>query len=396
MPTPFLHTTRSISADNFHSLALVTVFGISLMVTWAAWFFTKDITAYSVSDQAKLEQEQNTIHVSTQRTGRVVAIQASLGDVLNRGDKLVRLDTASFDLDLDGDSKISQSLEIQLDAIEREQDLLNKKFAKDDKALMGQLKLLRQQYQLQESNQQIQADVADRYERLLKKQQSSELDYLAAKRTYQQMAMATLAAEAEIEAAEGRREQIANEYQLALSELQQRRAEIQSKHAEVNTRIQQGNLAVDEQQLRAPISGKLASFADFREGEVLVAGQHVATIQAKGNISVQAFFPPALALGHIREGQSAQVKLDGFSWARYGQLHARVERVASAVQRDRILVELSLQGEVPPLLPLLHDLPARVEVATGSKTPYQLLLQRVGSMLTGEPDGGLNNSEILP
>ncbi|BBM01847.1 HlyD family secretion protein [Microbulbifer sp. GL-2] len=366
------------------------------MVAWAVWFLIKDITTYSVSDQARLEQEQNTVHVSTQRTGRVVAIQASLGDVLSRGDVLVQLDTAAFDLDLDGDSKVSQSLDIQLDAIEREQQLLNKKFVEDDKALLGQLELLRQQHQLQVSNQKIQADVADRYERLLQKQQSSELDYLAAKRTYQQMAMATLVAEAEIGAAEDRREQIANEYQLSLSELNQRRADIQSKLAEVDTRIQQSNLAVDEQQLRAPITGKLASFADIREGEVLLAGQQVATIQAKGDISVQAFFPPALALGHIREGQSARVKLEGFSWARYGQLYARVERVASAVQGERILVELSLEGDVPPLLPLLHDLPARVEIATGTKTPYQLLLQRVGDILTGESDSENNNARILP
>lgn len=365
------------------------------MVAWAIWFLTKEITTYSVSDQARLEQEQNTVHLSTQRIGRVVAIQASLGDSLKRGDLLIQLDTTAFDLNLDGDSRISQSFMAQLDAIEREQHLLEKKFGEDDKALRDQLKLLRQQYQLQVSSQRIQADVADRYERLLQKQQSSELDYLAAKRTYQQMAVATLAAEAEIHAAEDRRDQIANESQLALSELTQRRADIQGKLAEVDTRIQQSSLAVDEQQLRAPITGKLASLADIREGEVLVAGQQVATIQAKGSISVQAFFPPALALGHIRIGQSARVKLDGFSWARYGQLDARVERVASAVQRDRILVELSLQGEVPPHLPLLHDLPARVEIATGTKTPYQLLLQRVGDMLTGESSDALNTVGIL-
>ncbi|WP_444946121.1 HlyD family secretion protein [Microbulbifer sp. VTAC004] len=364
------------------------------MVAWIVWFLTKDITTYSVSDQARLEQEQNTVHVSTQRTGRVVSIQASLGDILKRGDILVQLDTAAYDLDLDGNNKISQSLAIQLEAIGREQTLLDKKFEKDNKALNGQLKLIRQQHQLQISNQRIQADVADRYERLLKKQQSSELDYLAAQRTYQQMAMATLASEAQIEATVDRSEEIASEYQLALSELKQRRADIQSKLAEVDTRIQRSNLAVDEQQLRAPISGKLASLADIREGEVLVAGQQIATMQAKGMISVQAFFPPAMALGHIREGQSARVKLDGFSWARYGQLHARVERVASAVHGDRILVELSLQGEVPQQLPLMHDLPARVEVATGIKTPYQLLLQRVGDMLTGEPDSKLNNARF--
>ncbi|MFA0789216.1 HlyD family secretion protein [Microbulbifer echini] len=360
------------------------------MAAWAVWFLFQEITIYSVSDQAKLEQEQNTVHVSTQRTGRVIAIQASLGDTLNRGDLLIELDTKALDLDLDGDSRVSQSISTQLQSIEREHSLRNKKFSEDDKALGDQLRLLRQQHELQVSNQKIQADVKARYERLLQKQQSSELDYLAAKRTFQQMAMATLASEAAMRAISDRREQLANEYQLAVSALGQRREDLQRQLTEVNTRIQQSSLAADEQRLRAPIAGKLASLADIREGEVLLAGQQIATLQAEGRITVQAFFPPALALGHIRPGQSAQVKLDGFSWTRYGQLQARVERVASAVQTGQILVELSLRGEAPPQLPLLHDLPARVEIATAVKTPYQLLLQRVGDLLSGQVESTAN------
>jgi multidrug resistance efflux pump len=368
---------------------------VFLLLGWGIWFFFKEITVYSVSDQARLEQEQNTVHVSTQSTGRVVAITASLGDTLREGDLLIELDTRAFDLDLDGDLRVSQSLSDQLLGIEREERLRDKKFTEDDKALSDQLKLLQEQHKLQMNNQQIQADVAERYERLLKKQQSSELDYLAAKRTYQQMAMATLASEAAIRATHDRREQLASEYQLSMSELEQRRADLHRQLAEVDTRIQQSTLAVDEQRLRAPISGKLASLADIQEGEVLVAGQQIATLQAEGNITVQAFFSPALALGHIRSGQSARVKLDGFSWARYGQLQARVERVASAVQKGKILVELSLRGEIPPQLPLLHDLPARVEIATGVKTPYQLLLQSAGDFLSGQAESSVNSLETL-
>ncbi|MDP5208609.1 HlyD family secretion protein [Microbulbifer sp. 2205BS26-8] len=396
MPTPFVHTTRSIASETIHSLALVSTCGILLMVAWAIWFFSKDITTYSVSDAARLEQAQNTVQVSTQRAGRVVAITASLGDTLKIGDLLVQLDTSALDLELDGDARVSQRLTEQLSAIERDQSLLDKKFAEEDKALVDQLKLLRGQHQLQVSNQQIQAEVAERYEQLLQKQQSSELDYLVAKRTYQQLAMQSLAAEADIRAAEDRREQIANEYQLVVSELKQRSADIQRKLVEVETRMRQSTLAAGEQQLRAPIAGSLASLADIREGEVLAAGQQVATIQAEGGIGIQAYFPPAQALGHIRPGQHARVKLDGFSWARYGQLQARVERVASAVQQERILVQLSLQGKVPPQLPLLHDLPARVEIATGTKTPYQLLLQRVGDALSGRPQNSQATAETPP
>ncbi|WP_444925974.1 HlyD family secretion protein [Microbulbifer sp. TRSA002] len=354
------------------------------MAAWVTWFFTQKVTTYSVSEQAKLEQEHNTVHVTTQRAGRVIAIHAELGDELNAGDLLVQLDTSIFDLTLMGDSKVSDSLASQLESIKQEQNLMSRKYQEDDAALRDQLQIAKQKHQLQLSNQKIQADVASRYEMLLEKQQSSELDYLSAKRIYQQMVMDTLGAESEIKSLEDRLEQASSEYQLELSDLQQRRAETEKELAEVETRIKQSSLAVNEQQLRAPISGTLASLSEIREGEVIALGQHLATIQASGRISVQAFFPPALALGHIQVGQSARVKLDGFSWARYGQLYARVERVASAVQQDRILVQLALVGDTPPRLPLLHDLPVRVEIATGTKTPYQLLLQRAGEILTGE------------
>ncbi|AWF82775.1 hypothetical protein BTJ40_19235 [Microbulbifer sp. A4B17] len=384
MSTPFSHTTRAIASDSIRALVVVTLLGFLLLIAWLIWFFTKDITIYSVSDDARLEQEQNTIHVSTQRIGRVITVDAELGDTLVAGDILVQLDTSVLDLSLKGDTKISESLRDQLDSVQRERRLLDKKIGEDEKALSDQLKILEQRYQLQASNQKIQAEVADRYERLLEKQQSSELDYLAAKRTYQQMAMATLKIQADIRALEDRRAQLISEYELEVSTLKQRNQDIDGKLAEVDTRIQQSHLAVSEQKLRAPIAGKLAALAEIREGEVLAAGQQIATIQAEGLISIQAFFPPALALGHIQPGQQARVKLDGFSWARYGQLEARVERVASAVQQGKVLVQLSLQGEVPPHLPLLHDLPARVEIATGKKTPYQLLLQRAGEILSGK------------
>lgn len=360
---------------------MITAVGILLMVIWAVWFFTADITIYGVSDRATLKQDHNALHVSTARSGKVIAINAKLGDKLEPGDVIIELDTAAASLNLAGDTRVKESLSAQRESLDRERALLDKGFKQDKSALAEQLELLRQRYQLKLSNQQIQADVTARYERLLEMQQSSQLDYLSAKRTYQQMAEAALEVKAEIRTIEGRLEQLASEYQMAVTELDQHKSNIQRQQAETDTRVQQHSLALDEQQLRAPIAGTLASLADIHEGEMLAAGQQLGTIQAEGSIGVQALFPPARALGHIRPGQRARVKLDGFAWSRYGQIDARVERVASAVQDEQILVQLSLDGEMPAGLPLLHDLPASVEITTGSKTPFELLLQRAGEIL---------------
>ena len=384
MPTPFTHTTRAIAAEHGRGPLLAITTGLLVLAAWAIWFFSADITVYRTSERAHLKQSNNTVQIAAQRAGKVVAVPAALGDTLKRGDVLLQLDTASFDLDLHGDTRVARSLADQLAAIDDERALLETKFTQDDNALQEQLTVQQQLHRLQTSNQQIQADVAARYEQLRAKQQGSELDYLAAKRAYQQAAMATLQAQADIRAAEDRRAQLASDYQLAVTALQQRRDAIQQQRAATDTRVQQHDLAIDQQYLRAPMAGTLAALADLREGEMVAAGAVVGTIRADGAIEVQAQFTPARALGHIHPGQPARIKLDGFSWARYGQLSARVQRVASAIQGGVVQVALVIEGEVPAGLPLQHDLPATVEIAIGNKTPYQLVLQRAGDLLQGQ------------
>ena len=163
----------------------------------------------------------------------------------------------------------------------------------------------------------------------------------------------------------------------ALAELDRRRSDIEQRRVQANTRLQQRTLAAEEFRLRAPITCSLSSLADLSVGQLLRAGQSIGSIQAHGPVRVEARFEPT-ALGHIKPDQKARVRLDGFAWTDYGALDARVERVAAAVQSGRVLVQLAIEGKVPPGLPLLHHLPAGVEIATGRKTPWQLLLHRAG------------------
>ena len=86
-----------------------------------------------------------------------------------------------------------------------------------------------------------------------------------------------------------------------------------------------------EGQLRrivAPVSGTLAEAAPVVAGQVLHAGDTVATIVPDGGLRIVASYRPAEALGRVRAGQSARLRLDGFPSAQFGNIGAVVSSSA--------------------------------------------------------------------
>ena len=105
-----------------------------------------------------------------------------------------------------------------------------------------------------------------------------------------------------------------------------------------------------------------------------------------GGLRVVADFPPASAVGRIRPGQTAQVRLTGFPSAQYGVLPAVVSRVAAEARDGTIRVELAARPGQRSHLPLQHGLPGTVEVEVDRLSPAALVLRTVGKLL-GRPVG---------
>ena len=49
-----------------------------------------------------------------------------------------------------------------------------------------------------------------------------------------------------------------------------------------------------------------------------MAGDHLATVIPSADLKVVAGFPPSDALARVRQGQPAQMRLDGFPWTEFG------------------------------------------------------------------------------
>jgi len=135
---------------------------------------------------------------------------------------------------------------------------------------------------------------------------------------------------------------------------------------------------IDQTRVRAPIAGHLGEVDTLQPGTVVRQGDTLGVVLPAGTLRVVANFPPAIALGRVRPGQPARLRLDGFPWAQYGSLAATVTSVATETRHGAIRVELHLEPKAPTAIPLQHGLPGTVEVEVERISPATLVLRGVG------------------
>jgi membrane fusion protein (multidrug efflux system) len=153
---------------------------------------------------------------------------------------------------------------------------------------------------------------------------------------------------------------------------------LQAEAATSSANIQRLEYELEKRHIRAPVSGTLTECATLRPGAHISEGQQIGTIVPSSAVQVVAEFTPSAALGKIRPGQNATVKLQGFPWAQFGTLSARVSRGAGHIRDGNIRVALAVTAPAHSRLPLKHGLPGSVEIEVERVTPALLLLRSAG------------------
>jgi multidrug resistance efflux pump len=138
---------------------------------------------------------------------------------------------------------------------------------------------------------------------------------------------------------------------------------------------------IERRRVRAPMAGRLGEVAELRVGSVVREGDRLAAVVPLGDLQVVAVFTPPSALGRIQPGQAARLRLEGFPWTQYGSLAATVRRVASEVRDGRVRVELGVDPDGAPPIPLQHGLPGTVEVQVERVAPATLVVRAAGKLL---------------
>jgi membrane fusion protein (multidrug efflux system) len=158
------------------------------------------------------------------------------------------------------------------------------------------------------------------------------------------------------------------------------------QHLEGNAAIERATIRrldheIEQRLLRAPIDGRIAEAEPLRPGAVLEVGARVASIVPDGTLRVVAQFEPAAALGRVRLGQQARLRLQGFPWIEYGSLPAVVTNVADDVRDGQVRVELAIE-QAPSRVPIQHGLPGSVEIEVERVRPFWLVFRTLGGLLT--------------
>jgi membrane fusion protein (multidrug efflux system) len=379
--TAFSRTLRSLHADGFGRPAAGIVSAALLVGAWGAWCGLAKISLYEATSTARVEVDRAVAPVQSPLTGRVVAARLAIAREVRAGDILVELDA-------EPEQRQIGELRARLAAIGPQMAALRDQVSAEEQAGVEEQAAGRSAAVEALANVR-QADAPARFsEEDAKRAQQLRSEGLMAQREYErgQAEAQKLRAAADIQLAAVRR--LEDEQRMRRSD---RTARLKSLEAEI-TRIGaeipaiQASLArldyeIERRRIRASISGRLGEAAALRIGAVVREGERIGAIVPDGKLAVVAQFPPQAALGRVRPGQPARLRLEGFPWMQYGAVNATVTRVAGEVRDNSIRVELAVAGNSPAGIPLQHGLPGSVEVEVERVTPAELVLRSAGRMV---------------
>jgi len=382
MSVAFSRTVRSLKDDGFSTSIAAIVIVILFATLWTAWLMFAHVSVYAVSTNARLEVERAIHPIQSLYAGRIVKNHMVIGRAVRRGDVLVELDATVQRAELREERTHSESIRTEIDKLYQEIGTEQEAVQKEQEA--ARIGVQEAQAKLRE------AEVAASYA-VLEADRKSQLHQAG---LLSELELARMNSEAQ------RHKAVVESLRFAVTRLEReqdtrtsdRRSRIEALRRDLTRLMGQrtkSGAAVDrletEMELRriiSPIDGKIGEVGTLRIGSVIAAGERLGAILPTGSLKVIAQFRPAEAVGRIRSGQPARVRLEGFPWAQYGTLSAVVANVANEVRDGYVRVELSPTTQTR--IPLEHGLPGTTEIEVEKLSPGALLIRTAGQKLAPE------------
>jgi multidrug resistance efflux pump len=381
MPNSFHRVTQSLRADDGLRSSVGIVIAILLGAAWMTWAFTARLTRYETSDRARLEVDAAAYPVQASVAGRVVASRLILGTEVRAGDVLAELDSDSERLTLQEERIRLAAFEPQLAALRSQMQTEGQGRTDEHQVLNLSIQQAHAQYQ----EAQIQAisaeQEAERATRLRAEGIMSQAEAQHAQTAAQSKRSAAETLRIAISRLEPELEVRDTGRQVRLKQILGDVAKLEAGMATSSATIKRLEYAIERRRIRAPISGRLGECAPVQPGSHVTEGQQLGLILPHGKLQIVAEFLPSAALGKVRPGQPALLRLQGFPWAQYGTVAARVSRVAGEVRDGNVRVELAVNSPPPSRIPFQHALPGSVEVQIDRISPAALVLRSVGDLV---------------
>lgn len=383
MPTQFSQTTRSLANDRSPAPIFAWLLGTVLLCAWSAWFALGNVTVYETSRKARLEVIQLPHHVAAPLSGRISSASVIIGQEVLANQVLIELDASAETLRLaEGETRLAglppriASMRIELLSLEqaKDEDLRATRAALD--AAGARVREVDATIKFARSN-----------ESRLKRQSMAggvaEIDALRAASEADKLSASKDALTADLKRIEQDRQMRADEAQARLENLRRAIVSLEGEAATARATIARIQQTIDRHVVRAPVAGRIGDAASLYAGAYVAEGQRLCSVVPPGELMVVGDFNPASAMGRVRPGQRATMRLDGFPWAQYGSIDATVSRVATEIRDGAVRVEFTPAPAGNPTAIMQHGVPGVIEVAVERTAPALLVLRAAGLLLSG-------------
>ncbi|MCH2547984.1 MAG: HlyD family type I secretion periplasmic adaptor subunit [Alphaproteobacteria bacterium] len=408
-------------ASLFKIVARCIMLLLATFILWAMFANLEEV-AVAEGEVAPVEQVQSIQHLEG---GIIEEIYAFEGDVVTKGQPLVKLNVSAFTANREELEITQQSLLIKKERLRREaagEDNLT--FSKALEAYRPAL--LKAEAQVFEGRQQ---ELASRFNLLKEQEQQRELDIkqLESERNSvsrnlnllrQKLKISSdlvkdkltsqldhLQLKGEVEELEGRlkiinisipraqaalaeaRERLRNERLIFRNDALKELNDVEAEIARTQEMLSRATDQVTRTTITSPINGVIKSLKTRTIGGVLQAGEVIMEIvPTSANLLIEARLNPR-DIGFVKKGQDALVKFLTYDYARYGGLQGKVISVSADTHSDpktgesyflvKIRTDHNFLGNEATNFPITTGMQATTEIHTGKKTVMEYILKPV-------------------
>lgn len=402
------------------------LFGVFVLAAFLSWAHIAEINEVTVSSgevvpSGAIQQIQ---HIDG---GTITDILAKEGDIVDKGQLLIRLDPTEIQTDLNRLTTKSNLLTLRIDRLNalasggampaRKVDVRYERLQKEQQQLLTVLRqdLGNQQAVMAAKIKQRQADLAlirqqartmraqieplekqlRIREGLYKNKTLSQYDYLEAERQFMKE--------------KGALEELSVKEKTAIDALQEARAmalelsgrfqketldklvKANSERAEIIgaiTRLKEKTARMD---VYSPVQGVIQDVQTTTIGGVIKPGSTLMTVvPINRELILETRIRPE-DIGHIELGQAATIKLTTYNFSRYGSIKGRLSHISATTFEDekgenyykgKIVLSQNYVGNDPEWNLILPGMAATADVRTGTKTLLSYLLKPIHTTLS--------------
>lgn len=380
MPTTFSRTTRSLAYDSSSYAVVAWLVGGLLLAGWLGWFCFAGITVYEISSKARLEVNQSAHPIATLVAGKIVANSISLGQDVQADEVLIELDSSSEKLRLLEEESRLKALPPQIASIEKQMTGLGQAKAKDHQAALAAAQSARSRQQEADSSV---AFAKDNERRIIEMSDAiPQIEALRARAESQKLSSARDALASEIHRLEMEAQTRSHQEQADIENLKRESARLSGELETSKMTIARLKQDIEQHLIRAPASGQIGEIAVLPAGSYVAAGDKLGSIVPRSELGIVAYFPPASVLGRMHPGQAARMRLEGFPWAQFGAISAKVSRVGAEIRDNQVRVEFTPELAAGSRILLQHGLPGAIEVGIEQISPAFMVLRSAGQWLS--------------